>query len=127
MDLTVMTRFAVSVVTAARAHGHDVLLLTQPEDGEGIARVAGAGSTDALVVTDVQLHDPRLPLLRRLPVPCVLIRVPAEPEGPEAGDLLEGGGGGAGREEQDGEESAQEGDRDGAAQCGSGLLHGNGR
>lgn len=82
-----VTQCAVSVVTAARAHGHDVLLLTQGEGEEGIGRVAETGLADALVVMDVQLQDPRLPLLRSLPLPSVLIGVPAEPDGLTCVDL----------------------------------------
>ncbi|MFD6322824.1 LacI family DNA-binding transcriptional regulator [Streptomyces sp. NPDC058442] len=87
VHVPVVTQFAVSVVTAARAHDHDVLLLTQEEGEEGIERVAETGAADALVVMDVQLHDPRLPLLRSLPLPSVLIGVPAEPDGLTCVDL----------------------------------------
>ncbi|MFF1276707.1 LacI family DNA-binding transcriptional regulator [Streptomyces marokkonensis] len=87
IDVPVMTRFAVAVVTAARAHDHDVLLLTQAEGEEGIGRVADAGLADAVILTDVQLHDPRLPLLRSRSLPSVLIGVPAEPDGLTCVDL----------------------------------------
>ncbi|GAB2788480.1 LacI family DNA-binding transcriptional regulator [Streptomyces chlorus] len=87
VHVPVVTQFAVSVVTAARAHGHDVLLLTQGEGEKGIGRVAETGLADALVVMDVQLQDPRLPLLRSLPLPSVLIGVPAEPDGLTCVDL----------------------------------------
>ncbi|MFI8089944.1 LacI family DNA-binding transcriptional regulator [Streptomyces sp. NPDC086080] len=83
----VMTRFALSVVTAARAHDHDVLLLTQEDGEEGIRRVTGTGLADAVIVTDVQLQDPRLPLLRAHSLPSVLIGLPAEPEGLTCVDL----------------------------------------
>lgn len=87
IHVPVMTRLAVSVVTAARAHDHDVLLLTQGDGEEGIGRVAETGLADAVIVTDVQLHDPRLPLLRSRSLPSVLIGVPAEPEGLTCVDL----------------------------------------
>lgn len=87
VHVPVVTRFAVSVATAARAHDHDVLLLTQGEGEEGIRRVADAGLADAVVVMDVQLQDPRLPLLRSLSLPSVLIGVPAEPDGLTCVDL----------------------------------------
>ncbi|MCX2925172.1 LacI family DNA-binding transcriptional regulator [Streptomyces sp. NEAU-W12] len=87
VHVPVVTQFAVSVVTAARAHDHDVLLLTQGEGVEGVRRVAETGLADGLVVMDVQLQDPRLPLLRTLPLPSVLIGVPAEPDGLTCVDL----------------------------------------
>ncbi|QDI70811.1 LacI family transcriptional regulator [Streptomyces calvus] len=87
IHVPVVTEFAVSVATAARAHDHDVLLLTQGEGEEGIGRVAETGLADAVIVTDVQLHDPRLPLLRSRSLPSVLVGVPAEPDGLTCVDL----------------------------------------
>ncbi|MFF8634333.1 LacI family DNA-binding transcriptional regulator [Streptomyces pilosus] len=87
IHLPVMTQFAVSVVTAARAHDHDVLLLTHGDGEEGIGRVADAGLADAVIVTDVQLQDARLPLLRSRSLPSVLVGVPAEPDGLTCVDL----------------------------------------
>ncbi|WP_063794000.1 LacI family DNA-binding transcriptional regulator [Streptomyces graminilatus] len=87
IDVPVAMRFAVSVVTAARRHDHDVLLLTQEEGEAGLRRVADTALVDALIVMDVQLHDPRLPLLRALDLPSVLIGLPAEPAGLTCVDL----------------------------------------
>ncbi len=74
----VVMQFAVSVVTAARRHDHDVLLLTQQEGEDGLRRVADSALVDALIVMDVQMKDPRLPLLRSLDRPSVLIGFPAD-------------------------------------------------
>ncbi|MFF4568740.1 LacI family DNA-binding transcriptional regulator [Streptomyces sp. NPDC001410] len=82
----VVMRFAVSVVTTARRHDHDVLLLTQEEGEDGLRRVTDTALVDALIVMDVQLHDPRL-LLRALGRPSVLIGFPREPEGLTCVDL----------------------------------------
>ncbi|SDJ39316.1 LacI family DNA-binding transcriptional regulator [Streptomyces indicus] len=87
MHVPVVMQFAVSVVTAARRHDHDVLLLTQEEGEEGLRRVADTALVDALIVMDVQLHDARLPLLRVLDRPSVLIGFPAEPAGLTCIDL----------------------------------------
>ncbi|SOD86199.1 LacI family DNA-binding transcriptional regulator [Streptomyces sp. Ag109_G2-15] len=87
IHLPVVTQFAVSVVTAARRYDHDVLLLTQEEGEDGLRRVADAALVDALIVMDVQLHDPRLPLLRALDRPSVLIGFPREPAGLTCVDL----------------------------------------
>ncbi|MFD7708236.1 LacI family DNA-binding transcriptional regulator [Streptomyces sp. NPDC059785] len=87
IHVPVVMQFAVSVVTAARRHDHDVLLLTQEEGEEGLRRVADTALVDALIVMDVQLHDARLPLLRALDRPSVLIGFPAAAEGLTCIDL----------------------------------------
>ncbi|GAB2741681.1 LacI family DNA-binding transcriptional regulator [Streptomyces bullii] len=87
IHVPVAMQFAVSVVTAARRYDHDVLLLTQEEGEDGLRRVADTALVDALLVMDVQLHDPRLPLLRSLDRPSVLIGFPAEPDGLTCIDL----------------------------------------
>ena len=87
VHVPVVTQFAVSVVTAARAHDHDVLLLTEGEGEEVLRRAADTGLADAVIVMDVQLQDPRLPLLRSRGLPSVLIGVPAEPDGLTCVDL----------------------------------------
>ncbi|MGW7254823.1 LacI family DNA-binding transcriptional regulator [Streptomyces sp. NPDC054834] len=87
IHVPVVMQFAVSVVTTARRHDHDVLLLTQEEGEEGLRRVADTALVDALIVMDVQLHDPRLPLLRSLDRPSVLIGFPAEADGLTCIDL----------------------------------------
>ncbi|MGW6911252.1 LacI family DNA-binding transcriptional regulator [Streptomyces sp. NPDC054940] len=87
INVPVVMRFAVSVVTTARRYDHDVLLLTQEEGEEGLRRVADTALVDALIVMDVQLHDPRLPLLRDLDRPSVLIGFPADSDGLTCIDL----------------------------------------
>lgn len=87
IHIPVVMQFAVSVVTAARRYDHDVLLLTQEEGEEGLRRVADTALVDALILMDVQLHDPRLPLLRSLERPSVMIGFPASSEGLTCIDL----------------------------------------
>ncbi|MFI9339702.1 LacI family DNA-binding transcriptional regulator [Streptomyces sp. NPDC052773] len=78
VHVPVAMEFAAAVVTAAETYDHDVLLLTR-EDGEaGLRRVADSALVDALLVTDVRPNDPRLPLLRTLDLPAVLIGFPAD-------------------------------------------------
>jgi DNA-binding LacI/PurR family transcriptional regulator len=83
----VVMQFAISVVTAARGFDHDVLLLTQDEGVDGLQRVAASSLVDALIVMDVELHDARLPVLRSLGRPAVLIGFPADPAGLTCIDL----------------------------------------
>ncbi|MGW2571724.1 LacI family DNA-binding transcriptional regulator [Streptomyces sp. NPDC001537] len=87
IHVPVVMQFAVSVVTTARKHDHDVLLLTQEEGEDGLRRVADTALVDALIVMDVQLREPRLPLLRSLERPSVLIGFPADSEGLTCIDL----------------------------------------
>lgn len=83
----VIMQIATAVVTAARSHGHDVLLLTQDEGVTGLQRVTGGSLVDAIIVMDVASRDVRLPLLRSLPLASVLIGFPAEPDGLTCIDL----------------------------------------
>jgi DNA-binding LacI/PurR family transcriptional regulator len=87
IHVPVIMQFATSVVTAAREHDHDVLLLTQNEGVAGLKRVAGTSLVDAIIVMDVELRDERLPVLRELRLPTVLIGFPAEADGLTCIDL----------------------------------------
>ncbi|MEW9546952.1 LacI family DNA-binding transcriptional regulator [Nonomuraea sp. NPDC050783] len=87
MHVPVLMRFASAVVTAARRFDHDVLLLTADEGTAGIRRVAASALVDALVLMDVELDDRRVPLLRELAEPSVLIGFPAHPAGLTCVDL----------------------------------------
>ncbi|GIG30235.1 LacI family DNA-binding transcriptional regulator [Cellulomonas marina] len=86
INVQIIMQFVGGVVTAAREHDHDVLLLTQ-DDPTGMARVAGSSTADAIVVMDIGSDDPRLPALRALTVPCVLIGVPDDTTGLACVDL----------------------------------------
>lgn len=87
IHVPVIMQFATSVVTSARTHDHDVLLLTQDEGIKGLQRVAGTALVDAIIVMDVELHDPRIPVLRALRRPAVLIGFPVDAEGLTCIDL----------------------------------------
>ncbi|RCG28734.1 LacI family transcriptional regulator [Sphaerisporangium album] len=87
MHLPVLMRFATSVVTTARQFDHDVLLMTADEGPDGLRRVAASALVDGLVLMDVEIHDPRVPLLREMGEPSVLIGFPADPSGLTCVDL----------------------------------------
>ncbi|NUR88091.1 MAG: LacI family DNA-binding transcriptional regulator [Nonomuraea sp.] len=87
MHVPVLMRFASAVVTEARGFDHDVLLLTADEGTEGVFRAAASALVDAFVLMDVELDDPRAPLLRELAEPSVLIGFPADPAGLTCVDL----------------------------------------
>jgi DNA-binding LacI/PurR family transcriptional regulator len=83
----VLMQFVTSIVTTARDHDHDVLLLTHDEGPTGIERVASSAMVDALVVMDVEDRDPRVPVLASLRQPAVLIGLPRETGGLSCVDL----------------------------------------
>lgn len=83
---TVM-EIVAAVVTRARTFGQDVLLVTKDEGVAGLHRVAGSAMVDALIITDVETDDPRVPALRHLGPPSVLIGVPDRASGVSCIDL----------------------------------------
>ncbi|MBA9006210.1 LacI family DNA-binding transcriptional regulator [Thermomonospora cellulosilytica] len=87
MHVPILLQIAMAIVTAARGHDHDVLLLTNDEGVEGLHRVTRSALVDAVVVMDVELHDPRVPVLRELGLPSVLIGFPADSAGLTCVDL----------------------------------------
>lgn len=87
VHVPVVMQFATAVVTTARSYDHDVLLLTQDEGERGILRVAETALADAVIVMDIELRDSRLPVLRSLQAPVVLIGFPADPRGLTCVDL----------------------------------------
>ena len=87
MHLPVLMRFATTVVTTARQYDHDVLLVTADEGPAGLRRLAAGAMVDGLVLMDVEWRDPRVPMLRDLALPSVLIGFPASPAGLTCVDL----------------------------------------
>jgi DNA-binding LacI/PurR family transcriptional regulator len=87
MHVPVIMQFVISAVTTARQFDHDVLLLTQDEGVKGLERVAGSALVDAIIVMDVELQDPRVPVLRSLHRPSVLIGIPDDTSGLNCIDL----------------------------------------
>jgi DNA-binding LacI/PurR family transcriptional regulator len=77
----IMMEIAISVTTAARRHGYDVLLVTSDEEPEGVSRVAASGLADGVILMDVELGDRRVPALRAQGTQTVLIGLPDAPVG----------------------------------------------
>jgi len=86
-NVPVVMQFVSAVAAAARERDHDVLLVTQEEGEEGVRRVSQTALVDAVIVMDVEADDHRLPMLRDLGLPCVLIGLPDEPGGLSCVDL----------------------------------------
>jgi DNA-binding LacI/PurR family transcriptional regulator len=87
MYVPVMMEIAIGVVTAARGHGYDVLLLTNDEGSEGIRRVASSARADAVILTDIGMEDDRIATIHQTGVDAVLIGIPADPSGLDCVDL----------------------------------------
>jgi DNA-binding LacI/PurR family transcriptional regulator len=87
MHLPVLMQFATSVVTTARQFDHDVLLVTADEGPAGLRRIAASAMVDGVIAMDVEMHDARVPVLRELERPSVLIGFPADAAGLTCVDL----------------------------------------
>ena len=87
IHLPVAMQFAISVVTTAREFDHDALLVTADEGPAALRRVAASAMVDGLILMDVELDDPRVPVLRTLPRHSVLIGLPADAAGLTCIDL----------------------------------------
>lgn len=91
--------FVTAAIRAARAHEHDLLLLTDDQGADGIRRMATTAIADALIVLDAGRLDHGLPVLRSLDRPVVLVGAPARPCGLTCVDLdlVAAGSAGVGR------------------------------
>ena len=87
MYVPVIMEIVMAVASAAREYDQDVLLLTGDEGTAGVRRLAGSGGADTLLLMDVELDDARIPVLRELPTPAVLIGLPADSTGLTCIDL----------------------------------------
>ncbi|SDO33122.1 DNA-binding transcriptional regulator, LacI/PurR family [Lentzea jiangxiensis] len=87
VHLPVVMRFVTSVVTAARAHDMNVLLVTADQGAAGLRALAGGGRVDGFLVMDVELDDERVPALRELGRPSVLLGHPTALKGLTCVDL----------------------------------------
>ncbi|MEV0393552.1 LacI family DNA-binding transcriptional regulator [Polymorphospora rubra] len=87
MHLPVLMQLVTAVVTSARQVDHDVLLMTADEGPDGLRRIAASAMVDGVVVMDVEMTDPRVPVLRELGRPSVLIGFPADARGLTCVDL----------------------------------------
>ncbi|WP_194410675.1 LacI family DNA-binding transcriptional regulator [Microbacterium cremeum] len=79
--------FVLATTVAARRSEYDILLLTEEDASAGMARVAGSGLVDAILVLDVAPDDERVALARSIETPTVFIGVPDDHEGLVCVDL----------------------------------------
>ncbi|MEU7746096.1 LacI family DNA-binding transcriptional regulator [Nonomuraea sp. NPDC049158] len=79
--------FIETIASSARAHDHEVLLVTADEGSAGLRRLAGRALCDAIIMMDIEEQDERVPVAAALSVPVVLIGVPADQAGLHCVDL----------------------------------------
>jgi DNA-binding LacI/PurR family transcriptional regulator len=87
MHLPVVVRFVTAVVTTAREHDMDVLLITADQGAAGLRRAARSAEVDGFLVMDVGLDDERVAVLRDIGRPVVLIGHPTAANGLTCVDL----------------------------------------
>jgi DNA-binding LacI/PurR family transcriptional regulator len=81
-DTAGLLPFIETIASSARAHDHEVLLVTSDEGSAGLKRLAGRSLCDAIVLMDILAeHDERIPIAAALPMPVVLVGVPDDPRG----------------------------------------------
>jgi len=87
MYVPVIMEIVMAVASTAREYDQDVLLLTGDEGTDGVRRLAGSGGADTIVLMDVELDDARIPVLREVGTPAVLIGLPSDTDGLTCIDL----------------------------------------
>ena len=80
-DTAGLLPFIETITSAARAHDHEVLLVTADEGSAGLRRLAGRSLCDAIIMMDIREQDERVPVAASLPIPVVLVGVPDDRAG----------------------------------------------
>ena len=81
-DVDIFMRFVRAAMYTAQPRGYDVLVM-----GRGEEELEGDILADAMVVMDIRVVDPRIPVLLSHGLPTVLIGVPPDTHGLSAVDL----------------------------------------
>lgn len=87
VNMPVIMQFVASIVAAARDYEYDVLLLTKESGPDEAHRVIARSMADAIIMMDVESADPRVPELRAVDAPVVLLGMPDDHEGLSCVDL----------------------------------------
>ena len=74
----IQMRFVLAVLREARSFGKNLLLLTSEDGVEEVRNLTASAAVDGVIAMEIQLHDPRVPVLRTLSRPVVLIGTPAD-------------------------------------------------
>jgi DNA-binding LacI/PurR family transcriptional regulator len=76
-----MLSYILPIADTARAHGYDILMMTEPDGAEALTRVTESGMVDGLVLLDATHDDPRLDALRAARQPGVMVGLPGDTRG----------------------------------------------
>lgn len=74
-------RFVLAALDAARERGINLMLLAAEDGAAAIRDVVDRAMVDGVIVMEIELDDPRIPLLQKIDRPSVLIGTPREPTG----------------------------------------------
>ncbi len=81
LHMSSIMEFISVIATTARQYDHDILLVTEDEGATGLRRVVGQQICDGLILMQVEGEDERVPVVRTLNVPVVLIGIPLDHAG----------------------------------------------
>src|SRR6478736_4665308 len=73
-----MLQYVLPISTRARDLGYDILMVTDPDGPSALRRIADSNMVDGIILLDVTADDPRLPALRAVSKPGVLLGLPRD-------------------------------------------------
>lgn len=82
-----MLQYILAISQAARAHGYDILMVTDPDGPAAVERITSSNMVDGLMLLDVSHDDSRIAPLRAARQPGSLIGLPRDTEGVDVFDL----------------------------------------
>jgi DNA-binding LacI/PurR family transcriptional regulator len=82
-----MLQYILSVTTAARQRGYDILMVTEQDGANAVERITSSNMVDGVVLLDVTHEDSRLEPLRRSGRPGALVGLPRDTDGLDVFDL----------------------------------------
>ena len=82
-----MLQYVLPISTTARDLGYDILMVTDPDGPTALRRIADSNMVDGIILLDVTADDPRLPALRAVTKPGVLLGLPRDTAGLDIVDL----------------------------------------
>lgn len=86
-QLAELRPFLVTIMHEARERGYNVMLIPAEEGVEGLRHMVRQGMLDGALVFDIEWHDPRLPEIKKLGVPVVLVGTPEDSLGLPCADV----------------------------------------
>lgn len=82
-----MLQYVLPISDTARELGYDILMVTDTNGPEAVARITSSDMVDGVVLLDVTHADPRLDALRAAAQPGALVGLPRDTEGLDVFDL----------------------------------------